>query len=168
MGRGDELSLPAEEHGNRADQPAVAAGEVGGGAVRSAVQDQRARPRALVYDPTLLLAAVAQAVRRRTGPQVALCDRDPFGGSSRGDGSALSELGMAPIRIPLLERLRDSALRAARDWSSADAVPLRRCCGVERRVEPLRRRDLRQGCVRSILFSKWLADDRAPARLTRC
>ena len=92
------------------------------GAVRGTLQDQRARPGSMVHDAALPLDPLAQALRRTAGPQVALHRHGAVRGPPRHDGSALSELGMAPVRIPLLQRLRGPALRPPRDRRAPDAA----------------------------------------------
>ncbi len=108
---------------------------------------------------------LAEALRRSGRPQVALRRRRAVGRHPGGHGAALPEQRVAAVRLPLLQRLLGAALRAPGPRRTPARVALRRRSGVGHRVERLRRRDLRQGAVRSLLLPRRLADDRLPAGL---
>ena len=133
--------------------PRDAAPPVGG-----AVPDQRARARALVHDA----ASTSGSSGRSSTAGSTASSRSRR--APRRHGSALPEQRMAPVRLPLLERLRRAALRAPRGRRSHRCGWLFGLRGLGRRVERLRRGDVRPARASTASIS---ATGRRPSSTSR-
>src|SRR5262249_20920008 len=127
---------------------------------RAAFSGQLARARTLVRDADLPLPPLAEEQELRLA--VARLQR----GARFPQGPALPEQRVAPVRLSLLERLRDLPIRNAGDRRLPLRPLLLRSCRVGRRRQRLRRPHVPASRPRELLLHRRLPADHLPTRLT--